>query len=107
MKRKTPMTQRSCLNRVSEKQEIELARRRGLKYQLWREQDGKCAKCGRMITYKQSELSHKKPLARGGKTEAKNCEVLCSSFIVGCHPREHGLRNIYNEQPNWRGEDAK
>jgi 5-methylcytosine-specific restriction endonuclease McrA len=87
---------------VSDKQRIELQKRRLLRYQLFQSQNGKCAKCSRMITLAQTELSHKKSLARGGKTEEKNCEVLCANWLSGCHPNEeHGLRNKYNEQPKW------
>ena len=94
--------QKTALKRVSDKQKIELEKRRLLHYQLWLSQEGRCNKCHRIITYQQSELSHKKPLARGGKTEAKNCGVLCASWLSGCHPNEeHGQRNIYNEQPAW------
>ena len=93
---------KSRIKPISDKQELELAKRRGLKYQLWREQAGRCAKCGRYLTYYQAELSHKKPLVRGGKTEAGNCEVLCANWLSG-HPEEHGLRQVYNEQPSWRG----
>ena len=92
---------RSPIKPVSDKQKDEIALRRGLRYQLWRDQEGKCKKCGRLLTWNQTELSHKKSLARGGKTTAENCEVLCSSMIGGCHPEEHGQRNIYNEQPMW------
>ncbi len=93
--RKTP------LKKVSKKQEDELAKRRGLRYQLWREQEGKCAKCGRLLYWNQTELSHKIPRGRGGKTTKKNCEVTCAWWLAGCHPEAHGLRNIYNEKPQW------
>jgi len=93
---------RSPINKISPKQEAELALRRGLRYQLWVEQEGKCAKCHRLLYWNQTELSHKKPLARGGKTTAENCEVTCANWLAGCHPNsEHGQRNIYGEMPSW------
>jgi len=92
---------RTPISEVSASQQKELSKRRLLKYQLWLKQEGVCAKCGRFITFAQSELSHKKPSARGGKTEEKNCEILCANWLSNCHPGEHGLRNKYNEQPRW------
>lgn len=91
------------MKRISAKQEIELEKRRLLKYQLYLEQEGVCKKCGKYLSYynKASDnyphLSHKKSLARGGKTDRSNVEVICS----GCHSKEHHLKNVYNEQPQW------
>jgi len=93
---------KTLIRKVSEKQQLELARRRFLKYQLWLEQEGKCARCRKFLSYANEaadnypHLSHKKPLSQGGKTTRGNCEVLCAE----CHSnKEHHLRNIYNEQP--------
>ena len=93
---------RTPIKKVSKKQAIEQAKRRYIHYKLWVKQEGLCKKCGRYLHYGQSELSHKEPLARGGKTTEKNCKVTCRWFIKDCHPKEHGLRNKYNEQPQWR-----
>ena len=90
------------LNPISDKHKVELGKRRLLHYKLWLKQEGKCKKCGQLRTFNQTELSHKKSLAQGGKTEAKNCAVLCASWLKGCHPNsKHNLRNKYNEQPDW------
>ena len=101
LKRKTPLTRATSLNKVSKKQEKELAHRRLLKYQLWSEQNGRCKECGKFLSYANEaadnypHLSHKKPLSRGGKTARENCSVLCAE----CHSnQEHHLRNIYNER---------
>lgn len=103
--KRAPLKRKTSLNRVSQKQQIELAKRRLLKYQLWLNQNGRCAKCGRLLKFGESELSHKKSLARGGKTEAENCEVLCASWLSGCHSNiEHGRNNKYNESPIWTKE---
>ena len=92
------------LRKISKKQERELARRRLLKWELYQEQESRCAKCGKFMSYQNEasdnypHLSHKKPLSAGGKTSRANCEVDCAE----CHSnQEHGLRNIYNEQPKW------
>lgn len=89
------------INKISPKQKEENTRRRFYHYKLWVDQEGKCAKCGRVLTYAQSELSHKKPLARGGKTTSENCEVVCNSYISDCHSTEHRQRTFHNEQPQW------
>ena len=91
---------------VSDKQKLELEKRRLLKYQLYSEQDGKCSECGKYLSYynvaadNYPHLSHEKSLARGGKTDRDNCRVKCAE----CHfNKKHGLKNIYNEQPAWGG----
>jgi len=90
---------RTPLKAVSEKQTIELAKRRLLKFQLFNEQKGRC-KCGKIMTYYHEasdnypHLSHTIPLSRGGKTEKGNISVLCAE----CHGEKHGLRNKYNSQ---------
>jgi len=87
------------LSKISKKQEVELARRRVLKYELFLKQAGRCARCNKYLSYANGvsdnfpHLSHKTPLSRGGKTTRDNCEDLCAE----CHSREHNLRNIYNE----------
>ena len=92
--KKTPIKQ------VSKKQAKELALRRLLKWQLYQEQEGKCADCQKYMTYYNEasdnfpHLSHKKPLARGGKTDRDNCSVLCSE----CHGRLHGLIQHFHGQ---------
>ena len=98
---------KTSLSKVSDKQEKELALRRWMHYTLWVEQEGKCANCGRVLKYSESELSHKKHIGMGGckdktKTTRENCEVTCASWMSGCHPnKEHNQRNIYDEQPQW------
>jgi len=91
---------RTKINPISAKQELEIARRRALKYELFISQKGQCAQCHKVLSYRNEaadnypHLSHKKPLGKGGKTTEKNCSVLCAE----CHSnKEHNLRNIYNE----------
>ena len=91
---------RTPLRKVSPKQQKELVLRRLMKWYLYLQQDGKCAKCGKFLSYASEtagnypHLSHKKPLSQGGKTTRENCEDLCAE----CHSKEHHLRNIYNER---------
>ncbi len=94
LKRKTPLTQRSYLARVSANQALELAKRRLLKQELFIEQEGKCAKCGKYMTFYNEasdnypHLSHKRFLSRGGVTRLDNLEVLC----YHCHRKKHDIR---------------
>ena len=102
--KRTMLKRKTSLSRVSDKQEIDLAKRRLIKYQLYQSQDGKCAKCQRFLSYLSEtspaypHLAHKKRLAKGGKTDKKNCSVICSE----CHSnKDHNLKCLYNEQPMW------
>jgi len=95
---------RSTIKQASAKQKIELALRVKLKKELIEKQDGKCAQCGKHLTYYNEtadsfpHLSHKKRLSAGGKTDDKNCSVICSQ----CHSNEeHHLNNKYGEMPKW------
>ena len=92
------------MRRISPKHRKELALRVKLKKELIEKQGGKCAHCGKHLTYYNEtadsfpHLSHKKRLSAGGKTDDKNCSVICAQ----CHSNEeHHLNNIYNEQPKW------
>lgn len=38
---------------------------------------GKCAYCGQVITYKEMQVDHKEPLARGGMDSAENYMPSC------------------------------
>jgi len=51
------------------------------------EQGGKCAKCKQKPDWRGLQLSHAIPLARGGKTDAGNCQLLCAR----CHSARHGI----------------
>lgn len=92
---------RTRIKPISTKQGLELAKCRLLRWQLFLSQNGKCIKCGRVLYWNQTELSHKKSLARGGQTTRENTEVTCANWLSGCHPEEHGLHNVYGEQPAW------
>ena len=95
------------LRKVSPKQGKENQRRSYIHRILWEKQEGLCKKCGRYLHYYQSELVHKDNIGMGGckdntKTTEKDCDVRCKSSMSGCHPNaKHGLRNKYNEMPQW------
>jgi len=93
------------LKKVSDKQAKDLALRRKIKYELYVDQDGKCAECGKFLNWYEPtsdaypNLSHKIPLSQGGKTDKINCKVKCGE----CHSNiNHRLNNKYNEHPAWR-----
>lgn len=106
LKRKQGLTLKTCLSKISPKQEIEIAKRRLLKWQLYQEQKGICPVCGRYMNYRvrtaanYPELSHKKHIGMGGckdksVTTKENCSVICAE----CHSNgEHHLRNKYKEE---------
>ena len=46
---------------------------------LYREQDGKCAKCTRKLTPGNIEREHLKPLSMGGENRESNIELWCAN----------------------------
>ena len=84
-----PLTpkKRKPLKLMSKKQKRELAKRAKLKAELIEESGGLCMKCGKPPDFRGLALVHKTPLARGGKTNRKNCYAGC--FL--CHSPEHGI----------------
>lgn len=103
--------EKTPIKKQSPKQKDELTLRRLLKWQLFNEQERKCAKCGRFLWWDDNHkeavnyphLSHKDHIKMGGcrdktKTTSENCEILCAK----CHSNEeHNLRNIYGEMPQF------
>jgi len=49
--------------------------------QAYKEQNGKCAICGKKFEIKELEAHHKKAFADGGETVIDNCQLLCKD----CH----------------------
>lgn len=47
-------------------------------YQIYQQQGGICYICKGNFTFKEMELDHVVPLARGGKHENKNCKMACA-----------------------------
>lgn len=45
--------------------------------ELFNEQEGVCYLCGEEFTFKEMELDHVMPLARGGLHENNNCKMAC------------------------------
>ncbi len=84
--RKTP------LRKISDKQKIELAKRRKLKQELIAETGGRCQTCGGTGDWRGLSLSHKIPLSRGGKTTRENA-------ILECYP----CHELYEKKPELRG----
>jgi hypothetical protein len=48
-----------------------------MKREAFQRQKGKCVKCGKKFDIDEMEGDHIKPWHEGGKTEAKNCQMLC------------------------------
>jgi hypothetical protein len=47
------------------------------KREAYERQKGKCVKCGKKFDIGEMEADHVKPWHEGGKTDAKNCQMLC------------------------------
>lgn len=45
---------------------------------VFEKQDRKCAKCGKEISFSEAQADHITPFAKGGRTIASNCQVLCA-----------------------------
>ena len=99
--RKPPLKAHKPLNKVSDKQKIELRLRYKVKKELIAEapKDSRgvplCADCGKPVDWDwrspNGDLSHTKRLSDGGKTTKENGKLLCRH----CHNvNEHKLREI-------------
>lgn len=83
---------RSALNKVSEKQAIELQTRTSLKRELLLSNGTHCMTChDKNRDWRGLTLSHIIPLSRGGKTNKENCKIEC--FV--CH-------ELYEKHPERR-----
>lgn len=78
------------INPISDKQKTEIQKRRVLKAVLIAENGERCMKCGRLPDWRGISLSHIIPLARGGKTQTDNVELLC----FYCHSKKHGIKEV-------------
>ena len=76
--KKTQKSFNSTLNKVSDKQEVELALRQELKAELIKEFGEHCMTCKDLHRdWRGISLSHIIPLSRGGKTTRENCILEC------------------------------
>ena len=48
-----------------------------MKREAYERQNGICSKCGKHFEIEQMEADHITPWSQGGKTNAKNCQMLC------------------------------
>jgi len=78
---------RTGINPISDKQKIEIQKRRVLKAVLIAEYGEHCMTCGdKYRDFRGISLSHIIPLARGGKTTRDNCLLEC----LPCHEKYEG-----------------
>ena len=49
-----------------------------VKIAIFEKQDHKCAKCGKEISFDEAQADHITPFAKGGRTIAENCQILCA-----------------------------
>lgn len=45
---------------------------------VFEKQNHKCAKCGKEISFAEAQADHITPFAKGGRTIASNCQILCA-----------------------------
>lgn len=48
-----------------------------MRREAYEKQKGKCKKCHKCFKMEQMETDHITPWSQGGKTNAKNCQMLC------------------------------
>lgn len=48
-----------------------------VKKAIWEKQNHKCAICGKEFDFELMEGDHIKPWREGGRTDIKNCQMLC------------------------------
>ena len=92
LKSKTSIGNRKPICRVSDKQKVELARRRKLKAEKLQDSDGLCQHCGKPPDWRGLALHHKVRLSQGGKTQFDNLELLCGQ----CHSEAHNIKELTN-----------
>ncbi len=79
------------IRKVSDKQAIELQKRKDLKAWLIEKYGEHCMTCkNKYKDWRGISLSHIIPLSRGGKTTEENCLLEC--YI--CHETRHHLRGL-------------
>ena len=89
LKRGASLRRRTPIKPVSDRQKVELARRRWLKAELLeeapRDEAGNilCGKCGRRPDGRGIQLVHLKSLGAGGKTTRVNCRLWCAPCHFG------------------------
>ena len=94
--RKTEKSFNSTINKVSNKQDVEIQKRQQLKADLIKEFGEHCMTCKDLYRdWRGISLSHIIPLSRGGKTTRANC-------ILECYP-DHELYEKHPEnRPLWQ-----
>ena len=89
---------KSALNKVSDKQKIELALRKKIKAELMLQQMKAvgyifCMTCGERPDWRGISLHHQKFLSRMGETQVDNVKLLC----YNCHSIAHGIREVKDD----------
>ena len=57
------------------------------RYQIYAKYNGRCAYCGQPITYKEMQVDHREPLAKGGADTEENYMLACRM----CNHYKHTL----------------
>lgn len=61
------------------------------RYQIYTKYGGRCAYCGKPITYKEMQVEHKEPLALGGADSPEN-------YMPSCHTCNHYKHTLTVEE---------
>ena len=61
------------------------------RYQIYTKYGGRCAYCGKTITYKEMQVEHKEPLALGGADSPEN-------YMPSCHTCNHYKHTLTVEE---------
>ncbi len=87
--KRTPLKRGKPINRRSVKGKAEALLRQEVYQYLVEHSDGKCGNCGKPLNWHWTgfEMHHKVRLSQGGKTDIKNCELICQP----CHLKEHDI----------------
>ena len=89
--RKVQRSHNSTINKVSNKQRIEIRNRARLKAELLMEFGNICMTCDKKPDWRGISLSHIIPLSRGGETSRNNC-------LLECYP----CHELYEKHPERR-----
>jgi 5-methylcytosine-specific restriction endonuclease McrA len=79
---------RGRIKPISDKQRVDLLKRKRLKEYLFIKQDGLCAECGQKPDWRGLSLHHLLHLSQGGETNEHNCILICGR----CHSKYHRIK---------------
>lgn len=100
LKRSAPITRTPMRFKASPNQPTKAQR-----LAIWTRDEGKCARCGRWVSFDRCEIHHRLLRAQGPDNRPCNLVTLCSARSydagIGCHEKVHDRRLTLGEPFGW------